>query len=116
MLRIEHDDETIEFEDVLPSITVLKDADDDGDDGVADYATLEASPDDLGLYEAALDKIREAVTEILDKKIEALQKRLKDALADIPSWMQETRARIRSLNDQTAALAIGHLLAAIASE
>ena len=61
----------------------------------------------------AFQQLGEEERSQITQKIEALQKRLKDALADIPSWMQETRARIRSLNDQTAALAIGHLLAAV---
>jgi predicted ATP-dependent protease len=42
--------------------------------------------------------------------IEGLQKHLKEALSAIPGWMQDTRARIRQLNDETAALAVGHLV------
>ncbi len=49
----------------------------------------------------------------ITRTIEALQKRLKEALAAIPAWMQDTRARIRQLNDETAALAVGHLVAAL---
>jgi lon-related putative ATP-dependent protease len=49
----------------------------------------------------------------ITRTIEALQKRLKEALSAIPHWMQETRAQIRALNDETAAMAVGHLVAAL---
>lgn len=51
--------------------------------------------------------------ERIGKLIEGLQKRLVEALGAVPRWMQETRARIRELNDETAALAVGHLVAAL---
>ncbi len=57
-------------------------------------------------FQALPEEERQRIT----KQIEGLQKRLKEALAAIPSWMQETRAQIRELNDETAALAVGHLI------
>jgi lon-related putative ATP-dependent protease len=61
----------------------------------------------------AFQALPEAERERISKTIEALQKRLKDALSAIPAWMQETRGRIRQLNDDTAAMAVGHLVAAL---
>ncbi len=61
----------------------------------------------------AFQTLPEAEQAAITKTIEALQKRLKEALAAIPAWMQETRARIRQLNDETAALAVGHLVASL---
>jgi hypothetical protein len=58
---------------------------------LADYLSLKT--DDLGLYEAALDKIREAVTEILDKKIEAFIPG-KSSIAqarDLLTWLGEAQ-------------------------
>lgn len=46
----------------------------------------------------------------LGKVIEELQKRLVEALSATPRWVQETRARVRRLNDETAAHAVGHLV------
>lgn len=61
----------------------------------------------------AFQELPEEERKRIGQTIEALQKRLKDALSSVPIWMQETRAQIRSLNDQTAAEAIGHLLGSL---
>jgi lon-related putative ATP-dependent protease len=60
-------------------------------------------------FQALPEEEQAAIT----RTIEALQKRLKDALSAVPAWMQETRARIRQLNDDTAAMAVGHLVASL---
>ena len=61
----------------------------------------------------AFQALPEAEQAAITRTIEALQKRLKDALSAVPAWMQETRARIRQLNDDTAAMAVGHLVASL---
>jgi len=57
-------------------------------------------------FQALSEEEQQHITQV----IEALQKRLKEALSAVPAWMQETRAQIRGLNDETAAMVVGHLL------
>ncbi len=59
----------------------------------------------------AFQELPEEERKAITQTIEELQKRLQAALAAAPSWMQETRAQLRALNDETAALAVGHLIA-----
>ena len=61
----------------------------------------------------AFGALPEAEQQRITSVIEGLQKLLKEALSAIPGWMQETRARIRQLNDETAAMAVGHLVASL---
>ena len=74
------------------------------------FAPLE---DGRVLQPDAFQALAEEEQQRITRVIEGLQKRLKAALSAIPGWMQETRAQIRALNDQTAAMAVGHLLAAL---
>jgi predicted ATP-dependent protease len=57
------------------------------------------------IFQALPDSIRKRIEET----VEALQKRLKEALASAPRWMKETRERIKQLNDDTAAFAVNFL-------
>ncbi len=59
----------------------------------------------------AFQQLPEDERKAIAQTIEELQKRLQAALAAAPGWMQETRAKLRALNDETAALAVGHLIA-----
>jgi lon-related putative ATP-dependent protease len=61
----------------------------------------------------AFQALSEAEQQEITRIIEGLQKRLKEALSAVPVWMQETRTKIRALNDETAAMAVGHLIEAL---
>lgn len=61
------------------------------------------------IFQALPDSIRKRIEET----VEALQKRLKEALSSAPRWMKETRERIKQLNDDTAAFAVNFLFDAI---
>jgi predicted ATP-dependent protease len=45
----------------------------------------------------------------LEQEMEGLGRRLKEALAQAPLWMQQTRDKVRRLNEETAEVALGHL-------
>jgi predicted ATP-dependent protease len=49
----------------------------------------------------------------IETDVEALQKQLRDGLANIPAWMKEGRERLKQLNDGTASLAVGYLIDAL---
>ena len=49
----------------------------------------------------------------IGQEIEALQKRLQQALQQSPLWMTETRDKLRQLNTETATFAVGHLIEAV---
>ncbi|MCG8594134.1 MAG: AAA family ATPase [Kiloniellales bacterium] len=49
----------------------------------------------------------------IETDIEALQKRLQAALEKTPIWIKETREKVRALNQETAELAVGHLIGAL---
>lgn len=51
--------------------------------------------------------------EKIETDIEALQKRLQAALEKTPIWIKETREKVRALNQETAELAVGHLIGAL---
>ncbi len=59
----------------------------------------------------AFQQLAEDQRKAIAAKIEELQKKLQAALAKAPSWMQETRAKLRALNDETAAMAVRHPIA-----
>jgi lon-related putative ATP-dependent protease len=64
------------------------------------------SPEDFqSLPEAERKQVQEA--------IEGLQERLKQALQQAPVWMKQAHDKIRRLNDETAAFAVGHLIEAL---
>jgi len=46
----------------------------------------------------------------IEADIEELQKELQNALQKLPVWQKETRAKIRELNQETAAFAVGFLI------
>ena len=48
--------------------------------------------------------------EKIEADIEELQKRLQAALEKTPLWIKETREKVRALNQETAELAVGHLI------
>ena len=51
--------------------------------------------------------------EKIEADIEELQKRLQAALEQTPLWIKETREKVRALNQETAELAVGHLIGAL---
>ncbi len=51
--------------------------------------------------------------EKIEADIEELQKRLQAALEQTPIWIKETREKVRALNQETAELAVGHLIGAL---
>ncbi len=51
--------------------------------------------------------------EKIEADIEELQKRLQAALEKTPIWIKETRERVRALNQETAELAVGHLIGSL---
>ena len=51
--------------------------------------------------------------EKIQADIEVLQKQLQTALQKTPVWIKETREKVRALNQETADLAVGHLIAAL---
>lgn len=55
----------------------------------------------------------ESIRQRIEQTVEALQKRLKEALSSAPRWMKETRERIKQLNDDTAAFAVNFLFDAV---
>lgn len=61
------------------------------------------------IFQALPDSIRRQI----EQTVEGLQKKLKDALANAPRWMKETREQIKALNDETAAFAVNFLFDAI---
>jgi len=46
----------------------------------------------------------------VEAKIDALQKKLREALEKVPLWVKEIRDEVRKLNDETAEYAVGHLI------
>ena len=57
------------------------------------------------IFQALPDSIRKQI----EQTVENLQKKLRDALANAPRWMKETREKIKALNDETAAFAVNFL-------
>lgn len=57
------------------------------------------------IFQALPDSIRRQIEET----VERMQKKLRDALANAPRWMKETREKIKALNDETAAFAVNYL-------
>lgn len=57
------------------------------------------------VFQALPDSIRKQI----EQTVENLQKKLRDALANAPRWMKETREKIKALNDETAAFAVNFL-------
>ena len=51
----------------------------------------------------------------IEEEIEVLQKELQTALEKTPVWIKETREKARALNQQTAELAVGHLIDSLRS-
>jgi predicted ATP-dependent protease len=59
----------------------------------------------------AYQELPEHVRKHIEGSIEELQKALQRSLADLPAWTKETRDKLRALNDETAAFAVGFLFA-----
>ena len=61
----------------------------------------------------AFEHFPKEAREKIEADIEALQKRLQAALEKTPIWIKETREKVRTLNQETAELAVGHLIGAL---
>lgn len=58
----------------------------------------------------AFEQLPEAEHQQIDKTISELQEKLQAILHQVPKWQQEAREKIRALNDEVAAFAVGHLI------
>jgi lon-related putative ATP-dependent protease len=58
----------------------------------------------------AFQRLPQTERERIESDIEELQKRLHDVLRQTPLWVKELREKLRELNDETAMLAVGHLV------
>lgn len=56
------------------------------------------------------EKLPEAEHLQIDKTISELQEKLQAILHQVPKWQQEARDKLRALNDEVAAFAVGHLI------
>lgn len=56
------------------------------------------------------EKMPEAEHRQIDQTISALQEKLQAVLREVPKWQQEAREKLRALNDEVAAFAVGHLI------
>ncbi len=61
----------------------------------------------------AFEHFPKEAREKIEADIEELQKRLQAALEKTPLWIKETREKVRALNQETAELAVGHLIGAL---
>jgi len=57
------------------------------------------------------EALPEAEQETLKKEIEAMQQELQKAMEQVPGWDKEHREKLRELNKQVSAFAVGHLIA-----
>ncbi len=61
----------------------------------------------------AFQRLDQGTREAIEAEIQALQKKLQEALKQVPLWMRETREKIRELNDEIASFAVDHLVEAL---
>ena len=58
----------------------------------------------------AFEQLPEAEHQRIEATMSELHKKLRAVMQQVPKWQQEAREKIRALNNEVAAFAVGHLM------